>query len=92
MLAQLKGVLAGEEFSPCNVKDEQRQINKLMTELQLRRRLGWVKNQGGKILNNAVAIAEALLEHWDGSHSQTSSRLMSAWSIYMGWVCPPIFK
>ena len=39
------------------------QINKLMRELQARKRLGWVKNKGGQVLTDPVAIAQALEEH-----------------------------
>ena len=65
-MAQLKGLLAGEELNSESPKDHQRQVNKLMTELQQRRKLGWVKNIQGQVLHDPLHIAEALVQHWSG--------------------------
>ena len=37
-----------------------------MLELQQRKRLGWVKHKGCKILNSPVDVALALQPHWEG--------------------------
>ena len=41
ILTELKRVLAGQDVSI-----ESKQINKVVTELQFRKRLGWVKHKG----------------------------------------------
>ena len=46
-------------------KDRQRQINKLMSELQCRRRLGAVRDATGRQLTKPVQIATALKDHWE---------------------------
>ena len=38
--------------------------NKLMNELQARKRLGWVRNNGGHVLYDPLSIAQALEQHW----------------------------
>ena len=35
-----------------------------MTELQQRRKLGWVKDKQGQVLHDPLRIAEALVQHW----------------------------
>ena len=65
LLGKLKGILGGEELSVPLGTDRQRQINKLMSELQCRRRLGAVKDATGRQLTKPVQIATALKDHWE---------------------------
>ena len=39
------------------------QINKLLTELQFRKHLGWVKHEGA-VLAQPLRIAKALCDQW----------------------------
>ena len=64
LLSKLKGLLAGDTNSNVSQKDRTRQIHKLMNELQLRKRLGWVRDNGGQVLADPVAVAQALEQHW----------------------------
>ena len=45
-------------------KERTKQIHKLMDELQSRKRLGWVRNKGGQVLADPIAIAQALEQQW----------------------------
>ena len=65
LLGKLKGILGGEELSVRSGTDRQRQINKLSSELQCRRRLGAVKDATGRQLSKPVQIATALKDHWE---------------------------
>ena len=65
LLEQLKG-LAGEAPSCVTQAQRTKQINKLMTELQARKRLGWVKSKTGQLLSDPLVIASALEQHWSG--------------------------
>ena len=47
LLAKLKGLLAGEDLQQDSPKERHRQINKLMTELQQRKKLGWIRDKTG---------------------------------------------
>ena len=64
LLAKLKGLLAGEDLQQDSPKERHRQINKLMTELQQRKKLGWIRDKTGQVLNQPVQIAAALAQHW----------------------------
>ena len=66
LLEQLKGLLAGEAPSCVTQAQRTKQINKLMTELQARKRLGWVKSKTGQLPSDPLAIASALEQHWSG--------------------------
>ena len=66
LLEQLEGLLAGEAPSCVTQAQRTKQINKLMTELQARKRLGWVKSKRGHLLADPLAIASALEQHWSG--------------------------
>ena len=46
--------------------DGQKQINKLMSELQGRRKLGVVRDKAGTHLTQPIKIATALRDHWEG--------------------------
>ena len=65
LLGKLKGIVGGEEMSMRSGIDRQRQINKLMSELQCRRRLGAMKDATGRQLSKPVQIATALKDHWE---------------------------
>ena len=65
LLSKLKGLLAGESSCPTSQKDKTCQKKKkLMNELQARKRLGWVRNNGGHVLSDPLSIARALEQHW----------------------------
>ena len=64
LLSKLKGLLAGDTITYVSQKERTKQIHKLMDELQSRKRLGWVRNKGGQVLADPVAIAQALEQHW----------------------------
>ena len=61
LLSKLKGLLAGDTITDVSQKER---THKLMDELQSRKRLGWVRNKGGQVLADPVAIAQALEQHW----------------------------
>ena len=58
------GLLAGDTITDVSQKERTKQIHKLMDELQSRKRLGWVRNKGGQVLADPIAIAQALEQHW----------------------------
>ena len=64
LLSKLEGLLAGDTITDVSQKERTQQIHKLMDELQSRKRLGWVRNKGGQVLANPVAIAQALEQRW----------------------------
>ena len=66
LLEQLKGLLAAEAPSCVTQAQHTKQINKLMTELQARKRMGWVKSNTGQLLSDPLFIASALEQHWSG--------------------------
>ena len=74
LLGKLKGILGGEEMSTRSGTDRQKQINKLMSEPQCRRRLGAVKDATGRQLSKPVQIATALKDHWEAVSTAHDSR------------------
>ena len=46
ILSNFKGILAPQDFTTDSHTQRVNQINKIFTELQLRNRLGWVKDKG----------------------------------------------
>ena len=66
LLAKLKGLIAGDTNIQTSQKERTQQINKLMNEFQARKRLWWVRNNGGQVgqvLSDPVAIAQAMELH-----------------------------
>ena len=70
LLSKLKGILGGEEMSGQSGTNTQKEINKLMSELQCRRKLGAVRDPTGAHLTQPVKIATTLREHWKGVSKQ----------------------
>ena len=64
LLSKLKGLLAVDTITDVSQKERTKQIQKLMDEVQSCKRLGWVRNKGGQVLADPVAIAQALEQHW----------------------------
>ena len=64
LLSKLKGLPAGDSITDVSQKERTKQIHKLMDELQPRKQLGWVRDKGGQVLADPVAIAQALEQHW----------------------------
>ena len=64
LLSKLKGLLAGDTITDVSQKEPTKQIHKLMDERWSRKRLGGVRNKGGQVLADPVAIAQALEQHW----------------------------
>ena len=92
LLLQLKGLLAGEDLSQTSAADRRHQVNKVMTELQQRRRLGWVKIRGGKILHDPVSVACALVEHWTGLCQPGQKSEEECLAFFRGQNLPPNFS
>ena len=63
LFGKLKGLLGVEAVSVLSLAEHSKQVNKVLIELQARRRLGRVKDSMG--CNEPQKIARALQQHWD---------------------------
>ena len=64
LLSKLNGLLAADTISDGSQKECTKPIHNLMDALQSCKRLGWVRDKGGHVVADSVAIAQALAQHW----------------------------
>ena len=83
LLLYLKGILAGQDMS---IELQGQRVNwsnkSHLTELQFRKRLGWVKNKG-VVLAQPIQIIDVLCEHWSGI-TQPRGDLLDSCVNYLG--------
>ena len=88
----MKGLLSREAISGISQADRTKQVNKLMNELQARKRLGWVKSQSGCLLSDPLSIAGALEQHWTRVTRPSMSTLRSCHQYLDKLQLPPTFS
>ena len=92
LLGKLKGILGGEEMNVQSGTNGQKQIHKLMSELQCRGKLGAVRDKTGAHLTQPLKIATALREHWEGVSKQGLMSVDACTNFLQSLPLPAIFK
>ena len=63
-LALLKGVIADEPMSDISHKHRRKQIDRLMVNLQSKKKMSWPRDAQGNIITDPDKVAQVLCDHW----------------------------